>query len=658
MRIAADRRDRVGQECASRARLAAARGRRRRRRPARSRGRRAGHARARRDRGGVRRRASSPPTARSTGAAWPTIVFADPDAARRSRRSSTRSWRSAPRELLAAAPPTTPSSSTTCPLLVESAAGALGRRRVRRRRRRRGAGGGPGARASSHRGLTEADARARIAAQATDEERWPSPTTWSTTTATSVAPRRRGRRGSGTLRPPLSPHAHRLRLSDPASYGGRMARPVTDLQRTVARSRSSASTCPRGDQPAAIAELAAAHRRGRDGRRAARRDRHRQVGDDGLADRAGAAPDPRAWRPTRPSPPSWPTSSASCCRNNAVEYFVSYYDYYQPEAYVPQTDTYIEKDSSINEEVERLRHSATNSLLTRRDVVVVATVSCIYGLGTPQEYVDRMVRLQVGEEIDRDELLRRFVVDAVHAQRPRLHPRHLPGARRHDRDHPGVRGARRSASRCSATRSRRSTRCIRSPARSSPRTASSTIFPATHYVAGPERMERAIGGIEAELEERLAELERQGKLLEAQRLRMRTTYDLEMMRQIGFCSGIENYSRHIDGRDPASAPTLPARLLPRRLPARHRRVARHRAADRRDVRGRHARASAPSSSTASGCPSAMDNRPLTLGGVPRAHRPDRLPLGDARASTSSRASTATSSSRSSARPASSTRRSS
>ena len=128
--------------------------------------------------------------------------------------------------------------------------------------------------------------------------------------------------------------------------------------------------------------------------------------------------------------------------NNAVEYFVSYYDYYQPEAYIPQTDTYIEKDSSINDEVERLRHSATNSLLTRRDVVVVASVSCIYGLGTPQEYVDRMVRLRVGEQMDRDQLLLQVRADAVHPQRPGLHPRHLPGARRHRRDHPGLRGAR------------------------------------------------------------------------------------------------------------------------------------------------------------------------------------------------------------------------
>src|SRR5689334_17024039 len=239
--------------------------------------------------------------------------------------------------------------------------------------------------------------------------------------------------------------------------------------------------------------------------------------------------------------------------HNAVEYFVSYYDYYQPEAYIPQTDTYIEKDSSINEEVERLRHSATNSLLTRRDVIVVASVSCIYGLGTPQEYVDRMARLKVGAQIERDELLRRFVgmqytrndlaftrgtfrvrgdtveiipvyeelavrIEFFGDEIDRLYTLHpLTGEIVHEE-------------------------------------SEMYVFPATHYVAGPERMERAIAGIELELADRLAELEGQGKLLEAQRLRMRTTYDIEMMRQVGSCSGIENYSRHIDGRARGSAP--------------------------------------------------------------------------------------------------------
>jgi excinuclease ABC subunit B len=239
--------------------------------------------------------------------------------------------------------------------------------------------------------------------------------------------------------------------------------------------------------------------------------------------------------------------------NNAVEYFVSYYDYYQPEAYVPQTDTYIEKDSSINEEVERLRHSATNSLLTRRDVVVVATVSCIYGLGTPQEYVDRMVRLRVGDELDRDQLLRRF----VEIQYTRNDLAFTRGTFR-------VRGDtieifpvyEQLAVRIEMFGDEIERLMTLHPLTGEVVTDDNElyVFPASHYVAGPERMERAIQGIELELADRLAELERQGKLLEAQRLRMRTTYDIEMMRQVGFCSGIENYSRHIDGRAPGSAP--------------------------------------------------------------------------------------------------------
>jgi excinuclease ABC subunit B len=239
--------------------------------------------------------------------------------------------------------------------------------------------------------------------------------------------------------------------------------------------------------------------------------------------------------------------------NNAVEYFVSYYDYYQPEAYVPQSDTYIEKDSSVNEEVERLRHSATNSLLTRRDVIVVASVSCIYGLGTPEEYIERMVALSVGDLIERDVLLRQLVTMQysrndvaftrgtfrVRGDTVEIFPVYEQLALRVEffgdeiervmtlhpltgeviSEEPGVH-----------------------------------VFPATHYVAGPERMERAINGIEAELVDRLAVLERSGKLLEAQRLRMRTQYDIEMMRQLGFCSGIENYSRHIDGREAGTPP--------------------------------------------------------------------------------------------------------
>ena len=239
--------------------------------------------------------------------------------------------------------------------------------------------------------------------------------------------------------------------------------------------------------------------------------------------------------------------------NNAVEYFVSYYDYYQPEAYVPQTDTFIEKDSSINEEVERLRHSATNSLLTRRDVVVVATVSCIYGLGTPEEYIEQMVTLRRGEEIDRDELLRQFVA--------------MQSARNDMDFHRGTFRVRGDTVEIIPMYEENAIRVeffgdeIEAIYTLHPLTGEVIreeeemyVFPASHYVAGPERMAKAITSIEDELRERLQTLESQGKLLEAQRLRMRTTYDLEMMEQMGFCNGIENYSRHIDGRAPGSAP--------------------------------------------------------------------------------------------------------
>jgi excinuclease ABC subunit B len=238
---------------------------------------------------------------------------------------------------------------------------------------------------------------------------------------------------------------------------------------------------------------------------------------------------------------------------NAVEYFVSYYDYYQPEAYVPQTDTYIEKDSSINDEVDRLRHSATNSLLTRRDTIVVASVSCIYGLGTPQEYVDRMLRVKVGDRIERDGLLRKLV--GMHYTRNDLS--FTRGTFR-------VRGDtievipqyEELAVRVEMFGDEIERLMTLHPLTGEVMSEDEElyIFPASHYVAGPERMERAIAGIEAELAERLAELERLGKLLEAQRLRMRTTYDIEMMRQVGSCSGIENYSRHIDGREAGSPP--------------------------------------------------------------------------------------------------------
>ncbi len=239
--------------------------------------------------------------------------------------------------------------------------------------------------------------------------------------------------------------------------------------------------------------------------------------------------------------------------DNAVEYFVSYYDYYQPEAYIPQSDTYIEKDSSINEEVERLRHSATNSLLTRRDVLVVASVSAIYGLGTPQEYVDRMVQLRVGATWDRDGLLRKLV-EMQYTRNDMAFQRGTFRVRGDTvevfpvyEEHPV---------RIEMFGDDIDRLMTLHPVTGEVLTEDQElyIFPASHYVAGPERMERALGGIESELSERLAELERQNKLLEAQRLRMRTEYDIEMMRQVGTCAGIENYSRHIDGRGPGTAP--------------------------------------------------------------------------------------------------------
>ncbi|AUZ34701.1 excinuclease ABC subunit B [Arthrobacter sp. PGP41] len=239
--------------------------------------------------------------------------------------------------------------------------------------------------------------------------------------------------------------------------------------------------------------------------------------------------------------------------NNAVEYFVSYYDYYQPEAYVAQTDTFIEKDSSINEEVERLRHSATNALLTRRDVIVVATVSCIYGLGTPEEYIAGMVTLRKGAEMNRDDLLRKFV-SMQYA--------------RNDMDfHRGTFRVRGDTVEIIPMYEELAIRIeffgdeIENIQTLHPLTGEVIrdeeemyVFPASHYVAGPERMSRAIKRIEDELADRLKVLESQNKLVEAQRLRMRTMYDLEMMQQMGFCNGIENYSAHIDGRAPGTAP--------------------------------------------------------------------------------------------------------
>jgi len=331
-----------------------------------------------------------------------------------------------------------------------------------------------------------------------------------------------------------------------------MTRPVTDLQRTVAPFEVISEYRPAGDQPQAIDELA---------RRIEAGERNSVLlGATGTGKSATTAwLVERLQRPTLVMAPNktlaaqLATEFRELLPNNAVEYFVSYYDYYQPEAYVPQTDTYIEKDSSINEEVERLRHSATNSLLTRRDVLVVASVSAIYGLGTPQEYVDRMVRLRVGEEIERDQLLRSFV-DIQYARNDISFERGTFRVRGDTvevfpmyEEHPV---------RIEMFGDEIERLMTLHPVTGEILTDDNEIyvFPATHYVAGPERMERAIAGIETELQERLVELENQGKQLEAQRLRMRTSYDIEMMRQVGTCSGIENYSRHIDGREPGSAP--------------------------------------------------------------------------------------------------------
>jgi excinuclease ABC subunit B len=329
-------------------------------------------------------------------------------------------------------------------------------------------------------------------------------------------------------------------------------RPIEDLQRTVAPLHVEADFQPSGDQPAAIADL--------------ERRIHAGEQDVVLLGATGTGKTATvAWlaeRVQRPILVMQPNKTLAAqfanelrhfFPKNAVEYFVSYYDYYQPEAYVPQTDTYIEKDSSLNEEVERLRHSATNSLLTRRDVVVVATVSAIYGLGTPQEYVDRMVALTVGQEIERDTLLRRLV-----------------GIQYARNDLAGTRGTFRVRGDTLEVFPMYEELAVRIEFFGDEIEKLSTLhpltgevvtedqhvylFPASHYVAGPERMEKAIGSIEHELGDRLSELEAQHKLLEAQRLRMRTSYDIEMMRQIGTCSGIENYSRHIDGRGPGTAP--------------------------------------------------------------------------------------------------------
>ncbi|MDR0487805.1 MAG: excinuclease ABC subunit UvrB [Propionibacteriaceae bacterium] len=329
-------------------------------------------------------------------------------------------------------------------------------------------------------------------------------------------------------------------------------RPVTDVVRTVAPFKVHADFEPSGDQPDAINALEKRLKAG-----------EKDVvvlGATGTGKTATVAwLAERVQRPMLIMQPN-KTLAAQFAQElrqffpqNAVEYFVSYYDYYQPEAYIPQSDTYIEKDSSLNEEVERLRHQATYSLLTRRDCIVVASVSAIYGLGTPQEYVDRMITLKVGDEIGRDALLRRLV-DIQYVRN----------------DLAGTRGTFRArgdtieifpmydltAWRIELFGDEIETLTTMNPLTGEVITRDEVlhVFPATHYTASSERMGKAIAGIESELRERLCELRTQNKLLEAQRLEMRTGYDIEMMRTVGTCSGIENYSRHIDGRDPGSAP--------------------------------------------------------------------------------------------------------
>ena len=329
-------------------------------------------------------------------------------------------------------------------------------------------------------------------------------------------------------------------------------RAVDDVVRTGARFEVVSSYEPAGDQPAAIDEL---ERRIKAGERDIV-----LLGATGTGKSATTAwLIERLQRPTLVMAPN-KTLAAQLANelremlpHNAVEYFVSYYDYYQPEAYIAQTDTYIEKDSSINDDVERLRHSATSSLLSRRDVVVVASVSCIYGLGTPQSYLDRSVELQVGGEVPRDGLLR-MLVDVQYDRNDVAFTR---GTFRVRGDTVEIIPSYEEL----AVRIEYFGDEIEALYYLHPLTGdvvrkvdSLRIFPATHYVAGPERMAQAISTIEQELAERLADLENKGKLLEAQRLRMRTNYDIEMMRQVGFCSGIENYSRHIDGRPAGSAP--------------------------------------------------------------------------------------------------------
>jgi excinuclease ABC subunit B len=327
-------------------------------------------------------------------------------------------------------------------------------------------------------------------------------------------------------------------------------RSVSELQRQVAPIEVVSDYVPAGDQPAAIAELEKRIKAG--------------AVDNVLLGATGTGKTATtAWlaeRLQRPMLVMMPNKLLAAqfanelrelLPHNAVEYFVSYYDYYQPEAYIAQSDTYIEKDSSINEEVERLRHSATWSLLTRRDVIVVATVSCIYGLGSAQEYLERMIGFKVGEEMARDQLLRTL----VEAQYVRNDVASTRGTFRVKGDTVEIFPVyQEHAVRVEFFGDEIERLMTLHPLTGEVLSDDQELYvgSATHYAAGPATMRRAIETIKIELEERLAELEGQGKLLEAQRLRMRTTYDIEMMEQVGTCAGIENYSRHMDQRGPGT----------------------------------------------------------------------------------------------------------
>ena len=352
----------------------------------------------------------------------------------------------------------------------------------------------------------------------------------------------------------------------------------------MAALKTSSSYVPTGDQPAAIATLSEGLRAGEQ--------YQTLLGATGTGKTAAMA-----WIIEQVQRPALviahnKTLAAQLCNefreffpDNAVEYFVSYYDYYQPEAYVPQADLYIEKDSSRNDDIDRLRHAATSNLLSRRDTIIVASVSCIYGLGSPEEYEKRVVFLTVGEETDRDLVLRKLI-DIQYARNDTILGR---GRFRVKGDVIEVQPAHsETAYRVSFFGDE-----VEQISHFDPMTGEVlsklehiTVFPATQYVTSKPTIERAASEIRHELEEQVKLFESKGMMLEAHRIRQRTEYDLEMMQELGFCNGIENYSRILDGRPAGLRAAHAARLLPEGLRRLRRRVASDGAADRRHVRGR------------------------------------------------------------------------